>query len=283
MAGPFSPAAGQPGSNALHMDDPKFLAWATDWQDYHVGSEVDASFQTPNKALGKALGDSFDIVSLGRNGHITLSFAHPLMDGEGADFAVFSNSFNDTFLELAWVEVSSNGADFFRFNNISLTPNPVGSFGSIDPTNITGYAGKHRAGYGTPFDLNELTDNEHLDLNNIQFIRIIDIVGDGSALDDFPSEFGGSNAIYDPYPTVISAGFDLEAVGVIHQNDSAPPVEPVIVPLPPYVLLALASIILFCRAIYKPQADSTQPLKTRRKYMHVTLTATSLQPTVLRS
>ncbi len=247
LAGPFSPAAGQPGSVAIHMDDPTFLGWASGWQDYLAGSDVDTSFQTPNKALGKAIGDSFDIVSLGRNGKITLKFTHPIKDGNGADFAVFSNSFNDTFLELAWVEVSSDGTQFFRFNNISLTPSPVGSFSSVDPTNITGYAGKHRAGYGTPFDLNELAGNEHLDLDNIQFVRLIDIVGNGTAFDDFPANFGGPKPIFDPYPTVISAGFDLEAVGVIHQNVTAPPVEPMIVPLPSYVVGWLIIFFIFIR------------------------------------
>lgn len=53
--------------------------------DYNVGSNVDAQWQTPNKALGKAEGTSFDIVSLGRGGAITLIFANPTSGSAGFD------------------------------------------------------------------------------------------------------------------------------------------------------------------------------------------------------
>ncbi len=217
-AGPFAPAAGQPGSTAIHMNDSAFTAWATGWIDYIPGANLDASFKTPEKALGKASGTSFDVVSLGEGGKITLTFANPIMNGPGWDFAVFENSFSDTFLELAWVEVSSNGSDFFRFDNYSYTPSAVGAFGSVDPTNIHGYAGKYRQGFGTPFDLAGLASHSNLDIDNILYIRLIDIIGDGNARDSL------NNRIYDPYPTTGSAGFDLDAIGVIHQNLSAVPV-----------------------------------------------------------
>jgi len=47
-----------------------------------------------------------------------------------------------------------------------------------------------------------------VDLSRISHIRIIDVVGDGSALDST------AEVIYDPYPTTGSAGFDLDALGV---------------------------------------------------------------------
>ena len=84
-----------------------------------------ASFGSAASALGPA--DAYDfgtglpstspttVVSLGDGGSITLTFAHPLSDGTGPDLAVFENAFNDTFLELAFVEVSSDGANFVRF------------------------------------------------------------------------------------------------------------------------------------------------------------------------
>ncbi|MCK4822506.1 PEP-CTERM sorting domain-containing protein, partial [bacterium] len=143
VAGPYAPAAGMAGSTAIHMDDASFVAWATGWQDYVVGSNVDATWQTPDKALGKAVGTSYDIVSLGRGGEITLTFANPMDDGAGSDFAVFENSLNDTFLELGYVEVSSNGTDFFRFANDSLTSALVTTYGAVDPTDITGFGGKY--------------------------------------------------------------------------------------------------------------------------------------------
>ena len=211
LAGSYAPAAGQTGSTAIHMDDTSFVGWATGYENYSVGSNVDANWQTPGKALGKAVGNSFDIVTLGRGGSITLTFNSPIVNGSGWDFAVFENSFNDTFLELGYVEVSSNGTDFFRFSNDSQTSSPVGGFGAVDPTNIDGLAGKYKQGYGTPFDLAALAGaGPLLDINNISYVRILDIIGDGTYTDT------SGDVIYDPYPTVLSAGFDLDAVGVIN-------------------------------------------------------------------
>ena len=174
MAGSYPPAAGVHGSTAIHMDDPAFVGWATGYSDYTAGSNVDSAWQTPEKAVGKATGNSYDVVSLGRGGQITLTFDTPIEDGEGWDFAVFENSFSDSFLELAYVEVSSDGAHYLRFANDSLTAEPVGAYGSVDPTDIEGLAGKYRQGYGTPFDLADLGNTEEvtsgmLDLNHIVF------------------------------------------------------------------------------------------------------------------
>jgi hypothetical protein len=222
MAGSYPPAAGVQGSTAIHMDDPAFVGWATGYTDYLVGSDVDSTWQTPEKALGKATGEFYDVVSLGRGGRITLTFTTPIEDGEGWDFAVFENSFSDSFLELAYVEVSSDGATFLRFDNDSLTGEPVGAFGSVDPSDIKGLAGKYRQGYGTPFDLSDLGETEEVasgmvDLSHIMYIRIIDIIGDGTSFDT------SGDIIYDPYPTANSAGFDLEAIGV--SNGAAYPEE----------------------------------------------------------
>jgi hypothetical protein len=184
------------------MDEPSLADWATDWEAYQPGDDVYESFQTPELALGQAVGSSFDVVSLGRGGQITMIFDPPIQNGAGWDFAVFENSFSDTFLELAYVEASSNGVNFFRFDNDSLTPSPVSGFGAVDPTNVDGFAGKYRQGYGTPFDLDDLG------LGTASHIRIIDVVGDGTNLDT------SGDVIYDPYPTTGSAGFDLEAIGV---------------------------------------------------------------------
>lgn len=212
-AGPYAPAAGQTGSTAIRKDDSQITAWATGHVNYVVGSNVDATWQTPTKAYGPAEGTSLDIVSLGRGGQITLIFANPIKNGVGADFAVFENSFIDTFLELAWVEISSNGTNFFRFAHDSLTGSTVGSFGVVDPTNIHNLAGKYKQGFGTPFDLGELAGvSALLNVNAVTHVKLLDIIGDGSALDIT------GEVIYDPYPTSGSAGFDLDAIGVIHQT-----------------------------------------------------------------
>jgi len=218
-AGPYEPAAGQPGSTAVFKDDAAIIAWASGWQDYLPGANVNSNWQTPNKALGPAVGDSFDIVCLGDGGSIVLTFEHPITNGPGWDFAVFENAFNDTFLELAYVEVSSDGSNFFRFPNDSVTPGPVGGFGAVDPTNITGLASKYRQGWGTPFDLEVLADiSPLLDVTLIPFVRIVDIIGNGTFFDT------SGDPIYDPYPTVGSAGFDLDAIGVRYYADDVAPV-----------------------------------------------------------
>ncbi|WNB76206.1 VPLPA-CTERM sorting domain-containing protein [Methylomonas koyamae] len=233
-AGPFAPAAGQAGSTAIHKDDASFVDWASGWQNYLPGTDLVDSWKTPAKALGKAVGDSFDIVSLGNGGQITLTFDNPIMNGAGYDFAIFENSFSDTFLELAFVEVSSNGNDFFRFANYSYTPSAVGAFGAVDPTNLYGYAGKYKQGFGTPFDLTELTGITGLDLDNINYVRLIDVLGNGSENDAL------GNKIYDPYKTVQSAGFDLDAIGVLHQNLAVAEV-----PLPASVWLLISALPFF--------------------------------------
>ena len=217
-AGPFEPAAGQANSTAISKNDPAIVGWATGWKDYLPGAEVEATWQTPDKALGSAVGNSFDIVTLGRGGSITLTFDKPISNGPGADFSVFENGINDSFLELAWVEVSSDGSTFSRFPGVSFTASPVGGFGSIDPTDIDGFASKYRQGFGTPFDLENLNGVSGLDINAIHFVRLVDIVGDGTVFDDFPSNQGGPHPIYDQFPTVLSAGFDLDAVAVINSS-----------------------------------------------------------------
>ena len=255
-AGPFKPAAGKPGSDAIAKTDSRLVAWATGWENYSPGANVDTPWRDPTKALGPAIGDAFDIVSLGDKGRITLTFSGTLFNGPGWDFAIFENSFGDTFLELAFVEVSSNGSSFVRFPAFSLTPAPIGAFGAIDPTNIDGFAGKYRQGFGTPFDLDLLKNVPGLDVNAITHIRLVDVKGDGSEFDNWPASLGGPNRIYDPYPTTGSGGFDLDAIGLRYftANVVLPPdlppgpvVPPAPVPLPAAVWLLLAPLACIAR------------------------------------
>jgi len=210
----YEPAAGQAGTAAVHMDDAELIDWAAGWTGYNVGTGCNPEWQTPGNAVGKASGITTEIVCLGRGGEITMTFDTRIGNGAGSDFAVFENSFDDSFLDLGYVEVSSDGVNFFRFRNHSMTTNPVPFFGgAVDPTAIDGYCSKYRAGYGTPFDLDELKDaSPLLDVNNVKYAKIVDIPGDGSCTDSF------GNVIYDPYPTTNSAGVDLDAVGVLHTS-----------------------------------------------------------------
>ncbi|MBC8481714.1 MAG: hypothetical protein H8D47_03520 [Planctomycetes bacterium] len=188
IAGSYAPPAGQAGSTAIYKDSNSFDAWATNimiergFQDISNQTSEYAYFGSDANALYIAEGTSDDVVSLGDGGVATLTFDDSIYitNGEGYDFAVFENSFNDTFLELALVEVSSDGVNFFGFDAISLTPTnkQVNGFGNLDTINIHNLAGKYRRGYGTPFDLAELKDtSELLDVNSITHVRIIDVVG----------------------------------------------------------------------------------------------------------
>lgn len=237
LAGPFAPAAGQSGSDAVGWNSPSIVAWATGYQNYVIGSNVDATWQTPQRGLGQAgnsdgnnAGFTYDIVSLGNGGSLTLTFAQPITNGAGADFVVFENGFSDNFLELAFVEVSSDGINYTRYPNFSFTASPVSAYGTVDPTNISGYASKYKGGFGTPFDLDVLANTPGLDINAITHVKLVDIVG-GTVYDSYPAQFGGPNVIYDPTPTTGSGGLDLDAVGVIHQA-TPPPYSPPNGPFP---------------------------------------------------
>lgn len=228
--GPYPPAAGQDGSTAIAKDSSIIQSWATgvdvmrgyiqinDTTIYAAGSNR-ATFGSPSNALHIAEGNSMNIVSLGDGGTATLTFDRLIVDGPGTDFAVFENSFGDTFLELAFVEVSSDGINFSRFPSVSLTPTDtqIGPWDEIDPTNIHNLAGKYRQGYGTPFDLSDLTYDPLVDINSIRFVRVTDVVG---AIDPaFATYDSQGNIFNDPFPTPFdSGGFDLDGVAVINGN-----------------------------------------------------------------
>lgn len=227
LAGPYSPAAGQPGSTAISRDDANITEWASGVVNYSRGPMDIANPDLGLASFGDgsdALGSGTTVTSLGDGGSITLSFDLPITDGAGADFAVFENSFSGTFLELAFVEVSSNGTDFFRFPSVSLTQTStqVGGFGTLDPTNLYDLAGNFSENYGTPFDLSELTDvSPLLDINAVTQVRIVDVVGRITPIDGnpnwAPSTDSLGNLINDPYSTPFpSSGFDLDGVAVLH-------------------------------------------------------------------
>lgn len=226
----FAPAAGQPGSTAIHKDSSIIEAWATGIElirgyinvsnpsQTHEGSNF-ASFGVAENALGPASDSGEHVVSLGDGGTATLTFDRPIKNGQGPDFCVFENAFNDSFLELAHVEVSSDGLRFVRFPSISLTQTEtqIGPFGALDPTKIHNLAGKYRQGFGTPFDLEDLIDSSGIDINYITHVRIVDVVG--SIDQNFGSTDSQGNMINDLFPTpFFSGGFDLDAVGVINQG-----------------------------------------------------------------
>jgi len=223
----FAPPVGQTGTTAIYKDSSVFVEWGNHchvvrgYQDISDTALGKASAGDSTMAVGKSDGG---VVSLGDSGYAVVTFDVPVINGPGWDFAVFENSFNDTFLELAFVEVSSDGIHYFRFPAASLTPDNVqtGSFGSTDATKINNLAGKYRANYGTPFDLGELKTDQNLDVNNITHIKILDVIGSVQA--KYGTKDTSGHFVNDPWPTPFaSGGFDLDAVGVIHQSPASVP------------------------------------------------------------
>ncbi len=217
QAGPFD----DPGWDASAM-----VAWASSVDAFEPGY-LDAAtpelghadFGLPELALGAATTDSFDVVSLGDGGSIALHFDSGILDGVGHDFAVFENGFytiGGLYAELAFVEVSSNGVDYARLPAEALNTGAIGGLDPVDPSDYHNLAGRHPQAVGTGFDLADLASHPlviggQLDLGDVRFVRLVDVIGDGSTAD----AYGG--AVHDPYPTDWAAGgFDLEAVGVIH-------------------------------------------------------------------
>lgn len=249
-AGPYAPAPGElnpgglePVSTAIAADDERFVGWATGVSGFVRGyfdvaqpglgrvtygyAEFfpDDPSHPPTGALGPAdaADDSLPVVSLGDAGSMTLTFAQPITNGPGFDLAVFENGIIEEgtgrgFLELAVVEVSSDGVNFTRFPSISLTPTTAqtGSFGTLDPTDLRNLAGKYQAGYGTPFDLAELAGVPLLDITRVTHVRVLDVVGTIAAA--FGTLDSAGRLINDPYTTRFDeGGFDLDAIGVLHQ------------------------------------------------------------------
>ncbi|WP_343747825.1 T9SS type A sorting domain-containing protein [Fluviicola sp.] len=224
----FHPSPGDPNSNAIKKDSSCFVSWATGGtitRGYINISDTTAeasgtnraSFGNLNLALGPATGSTVDVVSLGDSGVATLSFDQFIMDGPGYDFAVFENGFTDNYIELAHVEVSSDGVHFFRFPSTTEVPldSQLGNASFSDCRMVNNLAGKYRVGYGTPFDLSELPNDPNLDKNAVQYVRIIDAIGAISGSHYTTDQYG--TIINDPFPTPFeSGGFDLEAIGVIN-------------------------------------------------------------------
>jgi hypothetical protein len=219
----FAPPPGYPGSTAIHKDSSIIINWA-------IGAEITRGYlNIQNAALGMvshgsvtdAIGpaDGTEVVSLGDSGQIVVTFQAPIMNGPGPDFAVFENGFTDNYMELAFVEASSDGINYFRFEAVSEAPTAIQltNFSVSDCGYIYNLAGKYRANYGTPFDLEEMNQVVGLDVNNVTHIKLIDVIG---SIDPLIGSFDSqNNIINDPYPTeFVSGGFDLDAIGVINEG-----------------------------------------------------------------
>ncbi|HEY3500453.1 MAG TPA: hypothetical protein VGK73_37430 [Polyangiaceae bacterium] len=158
---------------------------------------------------GKGTGaGSLDVLSLGRQGSIVLGFGpRSIVDGEGADFVVFENPFwaggdpTAVFAEPGEVSVSLDGEHWDTFacdpegEGEGRYPGCAGWTPTLeyDPALVSDFAPEVTGGDG--FDLAELG------LAEARYVRIRDAGDQGSA------------------PI---AGFDLDAVGVVHAGEAEP-------------------------------------------------------------
>lgn len=161
----------------------------------------------PGVVLGPPVGKgnnagSLDVVSLGMGGEIVLGFGDwEIVDGPGVDFVVFENPFwangdpKSVFEELGEVSVSEDGQTWHTFD---CDPSPN------DDHEWPGCAGWRPTQRFDPLLVDPLVamtvggdgfDLETLGLEQVRFVRIRDLATEAIA------------------PT---AGFDLDAVGLIH-------------------------------------------------------------------
>jgi len=213
---------------ALSSNDPCFFA--TSVIEYTGSGNTDLILGGP-RGEGDDQG-SLHVLSLENNGSVTLGFDVTITNGQGPDFIVFENPFyiqgsgGAVFAELAYVKVSTDGTNFARFPSISLTQQGQMMF----PENIENLAGVYpvyanvdentidpcdpSVAGGDAFDLDDLTTDPLVqsglvDLANINFVRLIDIYGDGSCLDSL------GNPIYDP-TGYGNTGSDFDAISVVN-------------------------------------------------------------------
>jgi len=163
--------------------------------------------EMPDIALGPPEGEgasegSLDVVSLGAHGEIVVEFGdRAIVDGEGADFIVFENPFyvqgdpEQVYQELGEVAVSADGETWETFECDTEPAEPGRWPGCAGWRPVEDYDAEETVPPepavtgGDPFDLADV------ELEEVRYVRIRDVSGKGLAP---------------------SAGFDLDAVGVIH-------------------------------------------------------------------
>ena len=150
---------------------------------------------------------SFEVVSLGTSGSLTLEFGNSCVDGAGADLMVCENPFfvstGGSFAETLFVEASTDGVHFARFPNRYTGPQsqlpPIEGaplawyrgFAGVRPVlanvalNLDPYDLVHAG--ADAFDLADLAgdplvQNGTVNLFDVHFVRLLD-VNSGNSLD----------------------------------------------------------------------------------------------------
>ncbi len=202
-------------------------------------------FPDSSLALGGPRGDaggSLHVVTLGVQGELVLGFelGQAVTDLPGPDFIVSENPNGSPwrFAELIRVGVSTDGLSYAFFPTWCNVPGAVGPYEMIDPSLVSGFAGVElvwanvdtnaidpfdpAAAGGDGFDLADLAGDPlvvagAVDLDRIYYVKLRDVLGDGSEYDDDDP----ANPIYDPTgfmvpPYYNSTSADVDALSVIH-------------------------------------------------------------------
>lgn len=188
------------------------LPFASEVIDFSPGSGAGFGVQSlPGVVLGAPKGKgtnagSLDVLSLGVGGEITLGFGdRVIVDGPGVDLIVFENPFwpmgdpTQVFAELGVVEVSEDGETWHTFGcdvDVAAAFMWPGCAGWSPTLSFDASEGEltHELAGGDAFDLADVG------LERARFVRVRDLATAGQAP---------------------SAGFDLDAVGVIHFEGDA--------------------------------------------------------------
>lgn len=226
----FAPQAPNFGHEGIHVDSLIISTWATHcefqpgWLDAADTNLGRIPMGNPALVTGKP-SQNLGVISLGDAGIATITFAQHILNGPGPDFVIFENGFanplnkEEAFLELAFVEVSSDGEHFVRFPSYSntTTSQQSPSYSYLNASHLHNLAGKYIYPYGTAFDLEDLKDSAHLDITKVTHVRVVDVVG--AVNNPVGTKDSQGNWINDPYPTAFPAGgFDLNGVGLIHHR-----------------------------------------------------------------
>ncbi len=153
----------------------------------------------------------------------------------GTNLVPVVGGYNFLWCKPAFVDVSSDATNWARFPVTYLNtdvlfqatvPDSPEHWLSQDPTMMDGLAGKVALQWGTPFSLSTLTNhpnvlNGSVNLDNIRYLRLTDVIGDGSHADQY------GNPIYSPYydgtqlpalvptPDASTDGFVLRGVAIL--------------------------------------------------------------------
>ncbi len=208
---------------------------------FSPAQNLHASVVTAHDDKGQAGGGIFNtqnllgpidgqVHSLGNGGHATVGFDQNIVNGPGADLIITENSFfsggaAQTFAEMAFVEVSSDGKTFARIPTFYRGPASfpgaygvihIGSYGGMagaTPRNVqaTDPADVVDAG-GDAIDLDDLANDPlvksgAVDLQAISHLRLVDVQ---SGID---TDSQGTT-IYDPG----NGSSDIDGITLIHHD-----------------------------------------------------------------